>query len=195
MKARLIGILFALIFAMGCSTTLKSRNIDATGRFPTDNRLFSDSVKTVKPFLEKYKALVYIKTDEVKAKRYNDFFVESFKNMGVFNKVAQKQDLENLVIESKLTDRVSNISDLIGLVQLQKQIGPFLVVEPFVEWKGGYNFFAHLKAIDPESGETVLLLEQNAINWSGLDDPLFFPLLNGFLQWAKGEVISTSPKE
>lgn len=188
---------FTLAVAVtGCSTTLKPRALDTTtGQFQTDTKLSADSVKAQKPFVEKYKSLVYVKTDESKAKQYNDFFVESMKNMGTFNKVVTKQDLETLVLERKLTDRVSNISDLIGLNQLAKQMGPFLVVEPYVEWKGGYNFFAHLKAIDPESGETVLLLEQNAFNWAGLDDPLFFPLMNGLLQWTQGKPIATAPKQ
>lgn len=193
---------FALALAVtGCSTTMKPRTLDTiTRQFPTETKLSADSVKTQKPFAEKFKSLVYVKTDESikfphQAKQYNDFFVESMRNMGTFDKVVTKQDLEALVLERKLTDRVSNISDLIGLNQLARQMGPFLVVEPYVEWKGGYSFFAHLKAIDPESGETVLLLEQNAINWSGLDDPLFFPLMNGLLQWTQGKPIATAPKQ
>lgn len=190
-------ILFMLALAVsGCSTTLKPRTLDpTTGQFATDTKLSADSVKTQKPFVEKYKVLAYVKTDDSKAKEYNAFFVESISNMGTFNKVVTKQDLEALVLQRKLTDKVSNISDLIGLNQLAKQIGSFLVVEPYVEWKGGYNFFAHLRAIDAESGETVLLLEQNAFNWAGLDDPLFFPLMNGFLQWTQGKPIATAPKQ
>lgn len=194
MKLRLIGLATLVFLISGCSTTLTTREVDASGKFPSQFKLDADGIKTIKPYVEKYKTLAYIKTDESKAKQYNEFFVESFKNMKVFNKVVQKTDLESLVVERKLTDKVSNISDLIGLINLQKQIGPFLVVEPYVEWKGGYNFFAHLKVIDPESGETVLLLEQNAFNWAGLDDPLFFPLLNAFLQWTKGETITTEIK-
>jgi len=195
MKLHLLALLLVAIVATGCSTTLKPRSLDTTtGRFPTDTKLAADGAKVVKPFSNKLKVLAYIKTDDSKVKQYNEFFVESFRNMGFFTKVVTKQELESLVLERKLTDKVSNISDMIGLNQLQKQMGPLLVVEPYVEWKGGYNYFAHLKAIDPESGETVLLLEQTAFNFSGLDDPLFFPLMNGFLQWVKGETISTMPK-
>jgi hypothetical protein len=196
MKLHLPVVFLLALIATGCSTTMKPRSLDpATGQFPTSSKLSADAVKANKPFDEKFRAMVYVKTDESKAKEYNDFFVESLKNMGTFNKVVTKEDLETLVLERKLTDRVSNISDLIGLNQLEKQIGPFLVVQPYVEWKGGYNFFAHLKAIDPETGGAVLLLEQNAFNWAGLDDPLFFPLMNGFLQWTQGKPISTTPKQ
>ena len=86
--------------------------------------------------------------------------------MNVFTTVNAKSDFEKMIIERQLTDTVSNVSDLIGLHNLAKQIGPFLVVEPYVEWKGGYNFVASLKAIDPGTGETVLHLEQKAFNWA-----------------------------
>ena len=195
MKLSLCGLLTMVMFLTGCSTTLKPRPLDATGKFATPTRISAGGIKTVKPFQEKYKTLVYVKFDGSVSTKFNDFWVESFKNMGVFAKVARKSDLESLVIERKLTDKVTGVSDLIGLHQLQQQIGLFLIVEPDAEWKEGYDYIASLKAVDPETGETVLYLEQNAFNWSGLDDPLFFPLLNAFLQWSKGESISTaSPK-
>ena len=194
MKLRLCGLLALAALLAGCSTTFKSRPLDATGKFTTSTKLDAGGVKTVKPFQEKYKTMLYVKPDEARTTRFNNFWFESFKNMGVFTNVAQKSDFESMVIERKLTDKVTSVSDLIGLHQLQQQIGPFLVVEPNVEWKGGYDYFASLKATDPESGETVLYLEQNAFNWAGLDDPLFFPLLNAFLEWTKGEPISTETK-
>ena len=192
MISRLCTLFVAAMFLAGCSTTFKPRIVDATGLFPTGTKISADGIKIIKPFSEKYKALAYIMTDDSKTKKYNDFFVQSFKNMDVFTNVLQKSEMESLVIKRKLTEKVTNVSDLIGLNQLQKQIGPFLIVEPYVEWKGGYDYFAQLKAIDAETGETVLLLEKSGFNWDGLDDPLFFPLFNGFLQWSKGESISTA---
>ena len=41
----------------------------------------------------------------------------------------------------------------------------------------------------------MFLVEQTAFNWAGLDDPLFFPLFNAFLEWTKGEKIRTAPKK
>ena len=107
-----VPFLLSLALVMsGCSTTLKPRTLDATtGQFRTATKLSADSVKVNKPFVEKYRALAYVKTDDSKAKQYNDFFVESLKNMGAFNRVVTKQELEMTVLELKLTDKVSNIS-------------------------------------------------------------------------------------
>lgn len=181
------------ISIVGCSTTMKGTQLNESGRFPTNTKLRADGVKVVKPFNDKYESLLYVRTDDSTTKQYKDFFITSFSNMKVFDRVVQKSDLETLVIEKNLTDNVSNISDLVGLNQLQKKIGSFLVVVPYVERKGIYGFMASLEAVDPETGETVLLLEQEAFNWTGLDEPLFYPLLNGFLEWSKGRQISIAP--
>lgn len=188
-----LALVSALLLLGGCSTTLKPTTLDPkTGYFPTTSKLPPDGVKEQKPYdAARYTKMLYVKTDE-KNNEYNTFFLNSFKNMNTFEKVADKKDLEALVIEKQLTDKVSNVSDMIGLNNLQKQIGPFLVVEPYVEWKGGYNFEASLKAIDPETGATALHLHNTAFNWSGLDGPLFFPLMNGFMEWTQGKTISTA---
>lgn len=60
-----------------------------------------------------------------------------------------------------------------------------------MEWKGGYDFIANLKAYDSENGKDVLVLENKAFNWAGLDKPLFYPLFNAFLEWVRGDRITT----
>lgn len=186
----LLGL--AAVSISGCSTTLEATKPDSSGHFSTGTVLDAGGVKAVKPFQEKYRAMAYVKIDESKGTKYGEFFLNSVKNMGVFTTVSTKADLEKMIIERKLTDKVSNVSDMIGLNNLQKQIGPFIVVEPNAEWRGGYDFVASIKVSDPESGETVLQVEQKAFNWAGLDKPLFYPLLNAFSEWTQGKTITTS---
>jgi len=99
--------------------------------------------------------------------------------------------MEALVIGRGISEKVQNISDLIGLKNLSSEIGPFLVVEPHAEHKIGYNFEASLKVVDAQTGETVLQLRNKAFNWDGLDKPLFYPLFNSFLDWTNGREIVT----
>jgi hypothetical protein len=190
--ARLVLLVLCVLTVARCSSTLKPATLDPGGRFATASRISPEGVKIAKPFDAKFKPLLYVKIDDSKAETYRDFFVSSFRNMNVFTAVNAKSDFEKMIIERKLTDTVSNVSDLIGLHNLAKQIGPFLVVEPYLEWTGGYNYVASVKAIDPATGETVLHLEQKAFNWAGLDKPLFYPLLNGFIDWANGRTIATA---
>jgi len=188
-----IGLFSAALLVTGCSTTLKSTNLSEGGYFSTNAKIVYDGVKKKEEFKEKYKTLLYVKTDE-KNKQFNSFYIETFKNMNVFEKVYDKELMENMVFEKKLTGSVFSISDKIGLHSLQKHIGPFLVVEPYVEWVKGYEFKAELKAYDPETGKDVLVIENKAFNWAGLDKPLFYPLFNAFLEWVRGEEITTKPE-
>ena len=194
MKLLLIATLVSFL-ASGCASTLKPTTLDpSTGYFPTTTKLSASGIIVKKPFLPKYLAMLYVKTD-ANNKTYDDFYLTSFSNMNRFQKVVDKTQLESIVVEKKLMGKVSNISDLIGLNNLEKQIGPFLIVEPKIGRTGAYNYEASLRAIDPETGETVLHLQNAAYNWSGLDQPLFFPLLNGFLEWTQNKPISVEAQK
>jgi hypothetical protein len=175
-----------------CATTLKPTPLGKAGYFETDAKIVSDGVKLKEDFKPEYRQMIYVKTDN-KNERFNTFYLESFENMGQFEKVLAKEDIESLVFEKNLANKVLNVSDRVGLHNLQKRIGPFLVVEPNVEWLEGYLYRASIKAYDPKTGKEVLMLEHEAFNWAGLDQPLFYPLFNAFLQWARGEEIETTP--
>jgi hypothetical protein len=187
---KLTLILISLLLG-ACSTTLKPPTLGKSGHFETNKIIAPSSIKVKKAFRPEYRRMIYVKTDE-KNERFNAFFLESFRNMGQFEKVLSKEEMEKLVFDKNLTDKVLSISDKVGLHNLQKEIGPFLVVEPYADWLGGYIFMARLKAYDPKTGKDILVLENEAFNWSGLDKPLFYPLLNAFLQWSRGEAIQTT---
>ena len=191
------GVVFALIAAVlssGCSTTMKAAQLNEEGRFDTKTVLYDDEVVVLGTLGEQMRGLVYVQTDE-KEEDYNEFILSTFRNMGIFERVLDKSELENLVFAEGLTGKVSSISDKIGLHNLYKEIGPFLVVEAYAEWDGGYDYSAKLTAMDPANGENLLELSNEAFNWSGLDKPLFYPLFNSFLEWANGEQITTTPRK
>ena len=180
--ARLIPVLLLLLLS-ACSSTMKAVKPDATGAFPTKDQLKASEVIVNEPFdLQPYRGLVYVQVGE-KGESYETFIVDSIRNMGYFEKVLTKTGFEQELIASGKSDNVSNISDLIGLRGASKAYGPFLVVATDVEWLGGYDFTASIKAIDPVTGKTLYHAKRKAFNWAGLDKPLFYPLFNGFLAW------------
>jgi hypothetical protein len=67
------------------------------------------------------------------------------------------------------------------------------VVSTDVEWLGGYDFTASIKAIDPMTGRTLYHAKRKAFNWAGLDKPLFYPLFNGFLGWVNANKTAAAP--
>ncbi len=135
--------------------------------------------------------MAYLMVNEDVENKNTKFLTKLVKESGVFHKTIDIPDMERLIVARQLQSTVTGATDLISLSKIQQQIGPFLILEPVVEWVGGYNHTAIIRAVDPVTGETVLHLEKTAFNWSGLDDPAIYPVMNGFLQWARGEQIST----
>ncbi|VVE06504.1 hypothetical protein [Pandoraea commovens] len=186
---------FALLFAgllSGCNSTLHVEKPDPkTGLYATNNVLKSDDVRIAEKFDPAYAQMVYLKINaETPNPRFVDFFVSALRETNTFKKVVTKDDLQAIVIERNLGSKVPSVSDLVGLNNLSKEIGPFLIVEPNVLFKGGYNFQGTLKAIDASTGKTVLLIDRTAFNMAGLDDPLLHPMLNGFVNWTRNQPLA-----
>jgi hypothetical protein len=190
-----VALVAAFLLLSGCSSTMKAVKPDATGAFPTKDQLKPAEVIVNEPIdLSPYRHLVYVQVGE-KSEVYETFIVDSIRNMDYFEKVLTKTGFEQELIASGKSDNVSNISDLIGLRGASKAYGPFLVVSTDVEWLGGYDFTASIKAIDPVTGRTLYHAKRKAFNWAGLDKPLFYPLFNGFLGWVnanKGAAAATA---
>lgn len=203
----LIVLLVVALFS-GCSTTFLPRSLNNAGLFPTKKKIPPSSIRLVSPFHAEYRTLAYIMTDSWRFDKekwkytsvqdnfgsmpYDDFFVASISKTGVFANIVHKWDLELLVINRNLSEKITSISDMPGLQRLQQEIGTFLILQSHVRRKSSNEYFAEIKAIDPRAGEVVLLLQNSAFNTVGLDESLLFPLLNAFLQWTRGEEISTS---
>jgi len=188
----------ALLGALGaCSTTMKAAPLTAGGRFDTTDRMTSAELTIKAPFdRAKFGKMAYVRTANATsvgapaAPALQRFFFESVTNTKAFDTVYDSEGLQKLVIAKGQTDFNDN---LVGLHNLTKQLGPFLLVEPSVEWKGGYNFEATLKVVDPETTDTLFEAKRKAFNWAGLDKPLFYPMFNAFLDWTQGVAPPPAP--
>lgn len=185
------ALLFAGLLA-GCNGTLHIEKPDPTsGLYETQAVLKPSDVRAEEKFDPAYTQMVYLKIDaESPNPQFVDFFVSALKDMHVFKKVATKDDLEALVIQRNLGSKVTSVSDLVGLNNLSKEIGPFLIVDANAVFKGGYNWEGTLKAIDASTGKTVLWIKMSAFNLAGLDGPLFHPMLNGFINWTRNQPVA-----
>ena len=107
-------------------------------------------------------------------------------------KVEIKDD--DVEIDSIGTD---DITGFIELKKLQKEIGDFLIVDldDIRKASGSWAHEGNLKVYDPENGKLLLHLYKKGVNWKGLDQPIFYPLFNGFLDWAQGKKIRTAPNQ
>lgn len=182
MAALLVGMPLA-----GCATTMATPATNSGGRFQTTVRLTSAQVLVTAPFDRAKTPVVYVRAS-TGAPALDRFFVESVKATGQFETVLDSQQLQERVIAwSKETGNSASFVDSnAGLYEFSKRFGPLLVVEPSVEWIGGYDYESGLRAFDTTTGQTVFLARNKAFNWAGLDQPLFYPLFNAFIDWTQG---------
>jgi hypothetical protein len=94
---------------------------------------------------------------------FEEFLRTSLENIGYFKTV-------------KLVDEIE--------VQPVIDSGDSLIAEYLVEWRGGYDYTFYLRMLNPSTGESPLYLSHYHYRlWPRLDQPLFFPVLNGLIDW------------
>lgn len=178
----IIGLSFLLF---SCSPTLKVKELNPkTGKLPTETVLNQNEILVQKNInLNEYSQFLFVKKSGLNMEKYEKYILGTLQNIGGFEKYYTQNELEQLVIKSNLTDKVTSISDNIGLMNLSKNVGKFLICESNVEYKGGYDFSFEYKVIDPTNAEILLHIKHNAFNWGGLDRPLFNPVFNKYIDW------------
>jgi hypothetical protein len=183
-------ILFVITLAalvISCSPTLKVKDLDLkSGKLPTETILTNSEILVKKDIdLTEYKQFLFVKKSGLNMEKYENYILGTLKNVGGFDKYYTQSELEQYVIQNGLTDKVTSISDNIGLMNLSKNVGKFLICESNVEYKGGYDFTFEYKVINPTNAEVLLHIKHNAFNWGGLDRPLFNPVFNEYIDWTK----------
>lgn len=177
---------FSIFLLTACGSTLKITKPQENGYYQTKTKVPAESIlvsETVN--LSKYKPIYFAKVDHENDKKYLDFYKSSIENVNYFDKVLVQSDMEQLILSNGLADKVTSVSDTIGLYHAQKHLGDFLVGELNTEHKGGYNYEANLKVLDPSNGKILFHVHHKAVNWDGLDQPLFLPMFNAFIDWVK----------
>jgi hypothetical protein len=184
MKKIIIVVSIAII-TFSCSPTLKIKALDAkTGKLPTETVIKAEEVLVNKSInINDYNQFLFVKKSGVNMEKYENYITGTMKNIGGFDKYYSQNELEQHVIQKGLTDKVTSISDNIGLLNLSKNVGNFLICESNIEYKGGYDFTFEYKVINPTNAEVVLHIKHNAFNWGGLDRPLFNPVFNKYIDW------------
>ena len=184
-KSLLIIGLSVVLFS--CSPTLKIKELNAkTGKLPTETVINQEEILVEKSInLKEYSQFLFVKKSGLNMEKYENYILGTLKTIGGFEKYYTQSELEKYVIQNNLTDKVTSISDNIGLLNLSKNVGKFLICESNVEYKGGYDFTFEYKVINPTNAEILLHIKHNAFNWGGLDRPLFNPVFNKYIDWVK----------
>ena len=182
---RILLLLNMTFFIFSCSPTFQVKQIDEKkGKLPTDTRLSPEDIKIDKSInLQKYNQFLFISKLGHSTGKYGDYIIGTLKQIGGFKQYYTQPDLERYVIQNNLTEKVTSISDYIGLSNLQKQIGDFLICETNIVYLGAYTYTFEFKIIDPSNADVLLDIEHKGFDWSGLDRPLFNPVFNYYIDW------------
>ncbi|CAB3632118.1 MAG: hypothetical protein ACWGIK_24890 [Achromobacter pulmonis] len=192
---RILIAIILFISLAGCGATLKPVKPDATtGLFSTTVGIAPSDIEVAERFDPAYRRMLFI---NVKSNwgylETIDYFQTSIEHLGTFEQVLTRKDIDQKIIAWHLQDKVSDVSNLLGLNLLSKQIGNFLILDVGNWWKGGYHYEGSLQAMDASTGKTVFKTTLQAFNWDGLDASLFRPLLNAFVLWTKNELPGPQP--
>lgn len=192
---RILIAIILFISLAGCGATLKPVKPDATtGLFSTTVGIAPSDIEVAERFDPAYRSMLFI---NVKSNwgylETIDYFQTSIEHLGTFEQVLTRKDIDQKIIAWHLQDKVSDVSNLLGLNLLSKQIGNFLILDVGNWWKGGYHYEGSLQAMDASTGKTVFKTTLQAFNWDGLDASLFRPLLNAFVLWTKNELPGPQP--
>ena len=180
---KFIYITAILIAINGCSTHLQAIAPDkVTHRFETSEKIDRVIVNEKVDF-NKYNKLLVIYSSS-NDHFLNNFLVDSFKNMGLFNKVIPMEEL----ISSFGYNEPGNEFKIESFVkQLDDRFADydFLLLGYDVRKPPGFFYEGNLKVYNAKSSELLLHIYHRTFAWNGLDKPMHYPLFNGFIDWAE----------
>lgn len=192
---KLVSCLLA-IAVMGsisaCSSTLTATNLNDQGRFDANTQVDPEDVQITKPFKSEWGKMVVV-ADFTESNGMNDFNYQMIQNLGKFETVYDKDKLEQYVLSNRI-DGVTDTTSILSLNKLAEREGPFLLIRPYAEHRGGYDFSGALEAVDVQTGDAVFRVDKGAFNWAGLDKPLFYPIYNALMDWVEGKTEPNSQK-
>ena len=193
-KLGAVALAATLFFVAACSSTLKVGEVNSAGRFDSNSTVDAEDIQVNAAYTAEEFGTTLVVQSFTENNTVNEFYYESLKNSQRFERVWNEEDVERFVLQNGI-DGVTDASSILSLSRLREEIGPFLIVKPYFEWSGGYNYSATIEAIDPEDGNVVFQAEKRAFNWGGLDKPLFYPLFNSFMDWVDGTPVTATAGE
>lgn len=175
-------LLLALLALTACGTQMKVAQIDSkTGLLKSEfGEIAKATVVVSKPTsLASFEKRAFVTGG-------GEFGVDQLKATGLFTQVVTFDEMQKIIVANNLQDKVSSISEPIGLSRLAKAYKPFIWVGMKRTTRGRDQFF-QIVATDPNTLEELFLAETKLdLIWSGVNDQnARYPLFNAFIEWAK----------
>jgi hypothetical protein len=183
LKTYLPPLLLAATLALaGCGTQMKVAQVDPkTGLLKSEmGEIGKASVVTSKSVsLAKFGKLAFTTGG-------GEFGANQLKATGLFDQVLTFDEMQKLIVANDLQDKVTSISEPVGLSRLAKAYKPFLWINMKRVSKDRDQYF-QIVATDPSNLEDLFLAEVKLdIVWAGVNDQnARYPLFNALIEWAR----------
>jgi len=187
---RKITILIVL-FLVSCSSYYKPPVLDSESKsFSTTSKIPSNGVLMEEPFQKRYKNIVFV-YNTTGDFNFDKYITNSFKNMNIFDAVFTQYEMEQLIFNKNLQDEITSITRVSELQELYNHIGDTLVMRINKLKVREHAYQVSFEVFDAKNGKLVLHIRNYAYLWTGIDEPLYYPMFNAILEWARGDKITT----
>jgi len=173
-------LIFILLLAASACTYGKVVEIDpTTGYFPSKGK--ADVIKHEKYDLDSMKALVLVTA--------STFFQGQVRNMKYFDKIINLDELQTIIVQEGLQDKVPSIRDKIGVNKAYVNYKPFLWLR-YKTRQEGRREYGQFILTDPKDMKDIFIAEKYldylTYGWAGVNDQrTWYPLCNALIDYIK----------
>jgi hypothetical protein len=174
MKKLTLVLLLGVVIAC---TQFKVTTIDPrTGYFPSGKK--ADVIKSERYDLDSMKSLILVSA--------GTFGEGQVKNINYFEKVINVDQLQAIIVQEGLQDKVPSISDKIGVNKAYTNYKPFLWLRYHTRGEGRQEY-AQFILTDPKDMKGIFIAEKHLdYVWAGVNDQnTWYPLCNALIDYIK----------
>lgn len=184
-KLMMAAALVAGLMTTNCASTFEVAELDAkTMRFAGAEQLEPTDIKVAKDFdVDKASQILFLRTNIDTEAQYTAYFKDSIDKFKYFDNVMRKDEFERYLIQKGLQDQIGDVSGFSSLSKAAGVMGDFMFADIALSAGAGYQVKAIFTVYNARDAQEVYKVERQVTNWSGLDQPLFMPVLNGFFDW------------
>ena len=181
---RTVVLLLALagsLLISACGTKLKVAELDSTTGYLTyKGKVAKATVLTGKKgSLARYNSTVFVM-------QRGEYAANQMKATKLFKTVLNIEDMQKVVVQNNLQEKVATVTEPIALSRLAKSWKPFLWVD-FDKVTKENKPYLRMLAYNPENYETLFSADVYVdYVWEGTNDQnVSYPLFNAFIDWVK----------
>ncbi|HPQ88469.1 MAG TPA: hypothetical protein PK055_12515 [Gammaproteobacteria bacterium] len=182
---RLSIVVLILISMISCGTFEKATTLNTrTNYFPAKKNKIPSILIDIPTNPDTLKMMLVVPS--------TDYWLAMGKYMNYFDKVLTYDQFESEIVKKGLSDKITSLSDKVGLNRAYNYFQPFVILEMTKINKPGGGWFAGLALYDPKKADVIF---QNEIRlnlmWDGwTDQGTMFPLFNSMLDYLRKQKIN-----